>query len=121
MARPIFRTLQPGALDKGRPGRPWTSLLSDCKGCRTVNSSEILPKIIENKAKSWNYNIKIDTSECKFYKKLQKRLEKAFLMQKSSIFKRLSLNCGKIFVGLEFLSDSKIGLDVPEQLAAQRA
>ena len=97
----MTRGVGPGALDKGRPGRPWTSLLSDCKGCRTVNSSEILPKIIENKGKTWNYNLNMDTIEWKFDKKLQKGLEKAFLMQKSSIFKRLSLNFGKIFVELE--------------------
>ena len=27
----------PGAYIKGRPGRPWTPLVSDCKWCRTVN------------------------------------------------------------------------------------
>ena len=26
-----------GAYIKGRPGRPWTPLVSDCKWCRTVN------------------------------------------------------------------------------------
>ena len=30
-----------GALDRGRPGRTWTPLASDCKWCRTVNGHEI--------------------------------------------------------------------------------
>ena len=34
-----------GELDKGRPGRPWTPLLSDCKLCRTVNGHEIQQEI----------------------------------------------------------------------------
>ena len=29
-----------GAYIKGRPGRPWTPLVSDCKWCRTVNGHE---------------------------------------------------------------------------------
>ena len=33
----FFRLQSSGVMEKGRPGRPWTPLVSDCKWCRTVN------------------------------------------------------------------------------------
>ena len=33
-----------GAYIKGRPGRPWKPLMSDCKWCLTVNAHEICHK-----------------------------------------------------------------------------
>ena len=43
----------PGAYIKGRPGRPWTPLVSDCKWCRTLNGHEKWKKITEKKRQNW--------------------------------------------------------------------
>ena len=37
----VMFMLESRALDKGRPGRPWTSLASDCTWCRTVNGHKL--------------------------------------------------------------------------------
>ena len=76
-----------------------TSLMSDCKWCRTVNSSDSLLEINKNGRKT-------DQIVWMIVKLLQKTLRKTFSLCKSYIFKRLWVYC-KICIGSLFCRTQK--------------
>ena len=51
------------AYGKGRMGRPWTSLMSDCKWCRVVNGHKNGKNVREKKRKTRNH---VPSKEIKF-------------------------------------------------------
>ena len=112
------------AYRKGRPGRPWTSLVSDCKWCRTVN----IHKINENLTK-----LRRNSNLCSIQKKDFSQIHHVLSWNLSDdlllcqliritlwFYKNHVKILSKSYVGLILLSDSKFLLDVPNFCAAVR-